>query len=137
VLPDGPPLVRALVHNQDITLVRERLAQIHVDLPQPGAALPATLLHGAPRASTALPSRALGEAAGGTVPLDPADSSGRTAREPLFPLDLQLQVPAAAAAAAAAPMGARVLVTFSHGPSSAAEMAWRLMRQTFLRHFER
>ncbi len=132
VLPSGAPLVRALVHNQDITLVRERLHGIQVQLPQGGTGVVATLAHATPRASTALPTRALGEAAGGSIVLDPADSSGRTAREPLFQLDLKL-----ADGAATAPVGARVLVTFTHGSASAAELLLRLLRQTFLRHFER
>ncbi len=132
VLPGGAPLVRALVHNQDITLVRERLHSVQVQLAQGGDAQQAALTQATPRATTSLPTRALGEAAGGSVPLDPADSSGRTAREPLFQLDLKL-----ADGTAQAPIGARVLVTFVHGSASAAELLLRGVRLTFLRHFER
>ncbi len=152
LITSNAPLVRALVHNQDIALVRDSLARnglagIFVQLPQGGPPQPATLLQATPRASTTLPTRALGEAAGGSIPLDPADSSGRTAREPLFQLDLQLQPQPSdgaahqpgqppAAAPARAPIGARVLVSFAHAPAPAAERALRLLRQTFLRYFD-
>ncbi len=131
VLPPGQPLVRALVHNQDIALLRENPGAIQVQLPHHGHAQVAQLAAQTPRASTALPTRALGESAGGAIALDPADRSGRTAREPLFQLDLRLPE------ASLAPIGARVLVTFSHGQASAAELALRFVRQSFLRHFER
>ncbi len=131
VLPSGQPLVRALVHNQDIALVREHPGTIQVQLPHRGDAQLALLTAQTPRASTALPTRALGETAGGSIALDAADRSDRTAREPLFQLDLKL------AEASLAPIGARVLVTFSHGHASAAELGLRFVRQSFLRHFER
>ena len=132
VLPEHAALIRVLVHNQDITLVRERLAGIQVQLPQGGPAQAAALLQATPRASTALPTRALGDGAGGSIALDPADSTGRTAREPFFQFDLKLT-----GGSAQAPVGARVLVTFAHGSAPAAELGLRYLRQTFLRHFER
>lgn len=136
VLPPGQPLVRALVHNQDIALVRDQLLRnqpgaIQVQLPHQGGAQRALLAAQTPLASTTLPTRALGESAGGSIALDAADSSGRTAREPLFQLDLRLPD------AGLAPIGARVLVTFSHAPASAAERGLRFLRQSFLRHFAR
>jgi putative peptide zinc metalloprotease protein len=141
VLPADAPLIRVLVHNQDIALVRERLLGIQVQLPQGGPRHSAALVQATPRASTALPTRALGDSAGGSIALDPADASGRTAREPLFQLDLKLAGGAPpsndATASLRAPVGARVLVTFAHGSASALELGWRLLRQTFLRHIER
>ena len=132
VLPEGAPLVRTLVRNEDIALVRERPGDIHVKLAHSGgAALRATLDTFVPKASTSLPTPALGDAAGGSIALDSSDASGRTSREPHFQIDLKL------APDAAAHIGARALVTFAHGDASAAELIGRYVRQSFLRHFER
>jgi putative peptide zinc metalloprotease protein len=131
VLPEGAPMVRALVRNEDIALVRERPGRIEVQLAHAGDARSATLGQAVPRASTQLPTRALGEAAGGSIALDASDPSGRTAREPHFQVDLKLQ------GAGEARIGARALVTFRHGEASAAELVGRFLRQSFLRYFEK
>jgi hypothetical protein len=80
-------------------------------------------------ASPALPSPALGESAGGPLPIDPSDRSGRTAREPLFQFDLRLP------AHVTAHVGARARVAFDHGHTTLASMVARHWRQAFLRHF--
>ena len=132
VLPDGAPLVRTLVRNEDISLVRERPGTIGVELAHAqGSTHGAVLDVAVPRASTSLPSAALGDAAGGSIALDASDSSGRTAREAFFQLDLKLQP------GTPAHIGARALVTFAHGDASAAELIGRFLRRLFLRHFER
>ncbi len=132
VLPDAPPLVRVLVRNVDIALVRERPGTIAVQLSHAdGAALSAVLDSAVPQASAHLPTAALGDAAGGSIALDPSDVSGKTAREPHFQLDLKLDT------GVRAHVGARAWVTFAHGEASAAELIGRFMRQSFLRHFER
>jgi putative peptide zinc metalloprotease protein len=130
VLSDGPALVRALVNHQDVALVHERAQDIQVWLPGLGSAQAAALTGQTPRASTALPSRALGQSAGGVVAQDSADRSGKTAQEALFQVDLRL------ATNTPAPIGSRVLVRFAHGEATAAKLGWRSLRQTFLRHFE-
>ena len=131
VLPAGAPMVRALVRNEDITLVRERPGAISVQLADLADARPASLDSAVPQASAHLPTRSLGEAAGGSIALDSTDPSGRTAREPHFQLDLKLQ------GVADARIGARALVTFRHGEATAAELVGRFLRQSFLRYFER
>ena len=132
VLPSGAPLVRALVRNADIALVRERPGEISVQLAHAdGTAHRAALDNAVPRATTSLPTAALGDAAGGSIAQDSADPSGRTAREPHFQVDLKLE------ANHAAHIGARALVTFAHGDASAVELTGRFLRQSFLRHFER
>ena len=132
VLPGGAPLVRALVRNEDIALVRERPGTVTVQLAQADAGpLPARLEGAVPKASASLPTPALGEGAGGSIPTDPGDSTGKTAREPHFQLDLKLEP------GAPAYIGARALVTFLHGEVSAAELTTRFVRQSFLRYFER
>jgi putative peptide zinc metalloprotease protein len=131
VLPAGAPMVRALVRNEDITLVRDRPGAISVQLADAADARLATLDGAVPQASAKLPTRSLGEASGGSIALDTSDPSGRTAREPHFQLDLKLQ------GAADARVGARALVTFRHGEASAAELVGRFLRQSFLRYFEK
>ncbi|MCC7101237.1 MAG: biotin/lipoyl-binding protein [Rubrivivax sp.] len=131
VLPPGAPLVRALVDNDDIEAVRTTPGAITVALARRGGLeLPARLAGGVPRASTALPSAALGEGAGGFIATDAADASGRTAREPRFSVDLRL------AAGGDARVGTLALVTFEHGRTHLAELLARLARRAFLRHFE-
>lgn len=132
VLPGGAPLVRALVRQEDVALVRQAGAEARVELAHgEGGLLPARLLLAAPGASLQLPSPALGEAAGGAVPLDPQDPDGLTAREPRFQFDLLL------AEGTPAHVGARARVVFDHGRAPLASLAWRGLRQAFLRHFER
>ncbi|MCI4429198.1 MAG: HlyD family efflux transporter periplasmic adaptor subunit [Burkholderiales bacterium] len=132
VLADDAPLVRTLVRNEDIALVRERPGVISVELAHADAgALHAVLDSAVPKATASLPTPALGDAAGGSITLDTSDKSGRTAREPFFQLDLKLD------AGTRAHVGARALVTFAHGDASAAEITGRFLRQSFLRYFER
>ena len=132
VLPEGAPLVRALVRNEDVALVREHPGVISVQLAHAdGTPLHAALGSAVPKASASLPTPALGDAAGGSIALDTSDASGRTAREPHFQIDVLLD------ANADAHIGARALVTFAHGEASAAELIGRFVRQSFLRHFER
>lgn len=132
VLPPGAPLVRALVGNDDIALVRQRRGPISVQLAHAGSeAVPAVLDAELPKATASLPSAALGDAAGGSIALDPTDPSGRTAREPRFQLALKL------ASGVDARIGARALVTFDHGEASAAALLARFVQQSFLRYFAR
>ena len=131
VLPAGAPLMRAMVRNEDIALVRELPGPISVTLAHAGGAtIGATLGAGSPQASATLPTPALGEGGGGSIPLDPADRDGRTAREPRFQIDLRLP------AGTAAHVGARALVVFGHGHASAARLFGQFVRRSFLRHFD-
>jgi hypothetical protein len=131
VLPTEAPLVRALVANDDIALVREVPGEVAVELAHAGGtSLPAVLERAVPQASTLLPTPALGEPAGGPVAVDPRDTSGRTAAEPRFEVDLRLP------SGAQAFIGARAMVTFRHGESTLAALLNRSLRRAFLRHFE-
>ena len=130
VVPDGPPLVRALVSNDDIGSVRALSEQAIVALPQGGPPINAQPELAVPQASAKLPSAALGEAAGGSIALDLTDKTGLTAREPRFRVDLRLP------ADVRAPIGARVLVTFDHGEASLVDLISAALRRGFLRHFD-
>lgn len=131
VLPPGAPLVRALVANDDIARVRARPGEISVRLAHgDGRPRPARLETDVPAAVTALPTAALGEAAGGPIALDPRDERGLTPRAPRFQYDLRLP-----AGTVAAP-GERAQVVFRHGEAPLSTLTGRWLRSAFLRHFE-
>ena len=130
VLPPGAARVRALVRNEDVARVRDRPGEIAVRLAHAGTtAVPAVVERAVPRASRELPSPALGSLAGGPLPTDPADRSGRTAAEPRFAFDLRLPE------GVDARVGTRVMVSFEHGRTVAATLLARRTRELFLRHF--
>lgn len=132
VLPETVSLVRALVRNEDIAAVREGLAgdgSVSVRLASGTASVEASVERAIPKATTSLPTRALGDAAGGSIELLADDASGLTAREPRFAFDLRLH------GASGARVGTRALATFDHGRATLAELAARLARRSFLKHF--
>ncbi len=136
VLPPGAPLVRALVANEDIALVRTLMhappGQIDVALAHAGGdTVGAQWLRSVPRASTELITPALGERAGGPIALDPADRDGKQAKEPRFEVELRLPE------GITAHVGARAWVTFRHGEATLAELTAQFLRRSFLRHFKR
>jgi putative peptide zinc metalloprotease protein len=130
VIDDAPPLVRALVSNEDIALVRSRPGQPRVHLAQGGEPIDARSHAAVPQASAALPSAALGDAAGGSLALDAADPKGLTAREARFQVDVELPP------GTRAPIGSRAMVTFEHGRYTAAEWVARMVRRSFLKHVQ-
>ncbi len=132
VLPPGAPLVRALVANEDIAVVRAQPGQIEVALAHAGGdTVAAQWLRSVPRASTELITPALGERAGGPIALDPNDREGRHAQEPRFEIELRLPE------GMTAHVGARAWVSFRHGEATLAELATQFLRRSFLRHFKR
>jgi putative peptide zinc metalloprotease protein len=130
VLTPGAPLVRALVANEDIALVRERPGRIDVALAGADDGLAAEWQRSVPRATRTLFTPALGAAAGGPIALDPTDAEGRTALDPRFEVELRLPHDTAA------PIGARAWVTFLHGDATLAQLASQTVRRAFLRHFK-
>ena len=132
VLAPGAPLVRALVRNEDVALVRDHVRSIQVALAHsPDGQTTGHLVAAVPRATKDLPSAALGDATGGSIALDGSDQTGRTALESRFQVDLQLED------GIDARVGARALITFRHPDASAAELVADFARRSFLRHFER
>jgi putative peptide zinc metalloprotease protein len=122
-------LVRAVVPQADIELVRERLEGVEVKLPgrvwQP---LVATMVREVPAASERLPSRALAVEGGGRFASDPS-AGGENPRslERLFQFDLALppgSVPEH--------FGSRVFVRFDHGAEPLGVQWWRRGRQLVL-----
>lgn len=139
ILPDGPPLVRAFVHNDHLGLVAgapgdgaRPAAAGRVHFAQGGAPVAAARTAAAVQASRELPSLALSEAFGGSIALDPSEAPPgapmRLAAEPRLRVDLQLPE------GVRAPVGARVLVEFDSGPITPARWMAAQLRRLFLRH---
>jgi putative peptide zinc metalloprotease protein len=129
VLPPGGARVRALVSNDDVARVREQPGAIAVQLAyRADQPLSASIERAVPQASRSLPSAAMGERAGGPLPIDASDTTGRTAAQARFAFDLRLPE------GADARVGARAMVSFEHGHAVAADVLLRKGREALLRH---
>ena len=107
------PRLRAVVRQDDIGRVQSDVRHLMARLVEHSAGLvPVRLTHVVPAATYQLPSAALGTAGGGDVPVDPADSSGRTTLARVFEVELTLPP------GISAHPGARAQVRFeySHAP---------------------
>jgi putative peptide zinc metalloprotease protein len=125
-------IVRVVVTQDDIELVRHKLSSIDVMLAhRPAPSYRARLAREVPGASDRLPSRALTEAGGGRFVADPRDTSGQIKTlQRTFQFDLELPPEAANAN-----FGSRVLVRFDHGYEPLVQQAYRRLRQLFLSRF--
>ena len=123
-------LVRAVVDEHDIALVREHTQSVEVLLTDhPAQALEAGLTRETPAATKTLPSPALGDRAGGSRITDPADKDGLKTLEPVFVVDLVLPPHATNR------VGGRAWVHFDHGAAPLAAQWARRVQQLFLKHF--
>jgi putative peptide zinc metalloprotease protein len=129
ITPETASLVRVVVPQADIELVRERLDEVEIKLPgrvwEPFAAW---LVREVPAASDRLPSRALAVEGGGRFASDPA-SGGDAPRtlQRLFQFDLALPEGLVREA-----YGSRVFVRFDHGWEPLGAQWWRRGRQLVL-----
>jgi putative peptide zinc metalloprotease protein len=130
VLPQKSPVIRVVVPEERIDLVRNHIRKISV---RPSWNIhrryTAELVRQVPAATTSIPSPALTIEGGGDVVLDPAAEYALTSLNPIFVLDLA--IPDAPAVTAWA--GARVHVRFDHGYESIGLKVWRSIRLLFLR----
>jgi putative peptide zinc metalloprotease protein len=128
VLPEGSKIIRTTVQQQDIDLVRNRLRRIEVKLAERSdATLAARLLREVPAGSEELPSKALGGAAGGALPVDPRDPHGTKTLQRVFQFDVELlssEIPIA--------FGSRAHVRFEHQWEPLGQQIWRRVRQLVL-----
>lgn len=132
VLDDSEATIRVVVSQNAIGLVRGRTEHVEVKLAgEPADTLPAVIRREVPAADDRLPSAALGTAGGGSIPVDPADSKGLKALQPVFQFELAL-----AEHAQAPHKGARVFVRFDHGAEPLFQRWYRRGRQLFLKHFD-
>lgn len=131
VLPPDIDVVRVLVGQDDVELVRGSLRAIAVRVAgEPGRSYQARLLREVPAASHTLPGKAFSTEGGGTVPLDPREHDKLRTLKRFFQFDIAIPPEAARAAA-----GSHVWVRFEHAPEPLARQAWRRIRQLLLSYF--
>ena len=131
VIQDSRRVVRAVVSQDDVDLVRNRLVRVDVRLAERVEdAYPAALVREVPAARDRLPSTALSSEGGGAIAADPRDPKGGKALASTFQFDLELppQVPSVS-------YGGRVYVRFVLQPEPLATQWYRRIRQAFLARF--
>ena len=130
VLTGGPAHVRLALLEEDFLRTRGRVRAVEVRLADaPRTVYAAQLAETAPGASMELPAPALGDRAGGPIPLDPADPTGLRTRVPVFLLDAevpQLQ---------ATTIGGRAWVKLVLPPQPLGWQWLAQVRQLFLKQF--
>lgn len=131
VIQDARKIVRIVVSQDDVDLVRNRVQSIQVRLRERvGSIYPATILRAVPAAKDYLPSAALSSAGGGAIAADPRDpASGKTLQR-MFQFDLALP--------ADVPIpnyGGRAYVRLELDPEPLAVQWGRRLRQLFLERF--
>ncbi|QKS29610.1 MAG: PqqD family peptide modification chaperone [Candidatus Accumulibacter similis] len=132
-IDSGPPrLVRVVVGQDDIALVRERRTRVEFKLADRlDRTADARLLREVPGGHEQLPSRALSLAGGGPHATDPRDTEGLRTLQRLFQFDLELPPEAGSPE-----IGTRVFVRFHHHAEPLATQWGRRLRQLFLARFD-
>ncbi len=131
VVQDAPRIVRVVVSQDDIDLVRERLVRTEVRAAQRiEQVYPARVVREVPAAREYLPSTALSSEGGGVIAADPRDPRSGKTLTTNFQYDLALppEVPSLA-------YGGRVYVRFSFQPEPLGLQWHRRIRQVFLERF--
>jgi putative peptide zinc metalloprotease protein len=130
VVSPSTAIVRVLVSQDDVDLVRARTERVEVKLARRlGETLEASLRREVPAASARLPNAALSTLGGGVVATDPRKPDTPTALAPWF--EFELELPAERSRA----LGERVYVRFEHGSEPLGWRALRAMRQLFMKQF--
>jgi putative peptide zinc metalloprotease protein len=124
-------IVRAIVSQQDIDLVRNQTRRVDVRLAEHlDASLPSALKRLVPSASDQLSSAALGTQGGGRAVVDPGDREGRKTLQKYFQVDVELPL-----ADRKLHVGGRAYVRFDHGWEPLGFQWYRRARQLFLARF--
>ncbi len=131
-LLSGPPhLVRVVVTQDDIALVRDRLTAVEVKITDRLAqTFPARVLREVPGGHDQLPNKALALTGGGPHATDPRDTNGLKSLQRLFQFDLALPEEIGHLE-----VGTRVYVRFRHHAEPLGEQWARRLRQLFLARF--
>jgi len=120
-------IVRAIVPQSDIGLLRQKVEKVEVRLSERlGHAIPVAIARATPAGSRTLPSRALGAAGGGSIAVQ-YDEEGLTAIEKVFQVDLALPEHFKTQG-----IGERAYVRFEHGAEPLATQWFRSIRQLLL-----
>jgi putative peptide zinc metalloprotease protein len=131
VVDTGSIVIRTLVAQDDIDLIRSELVSIEVrPAERVGKKFSARIKRMIPGANEELPSPVLSIEGGGEIPLDPREPKGRKALQKLFQVDLELM-----AASTTVNAGGRVLVRFDYGTRPLGLQLYRQVRQLFLSRF--
>ncbi|WP_162918711.1 M50 family metallopeptidase [Taklimakanibacter deserti] len=129
VLPPASRIVRAAIGQDDIALIRGQLRHTSVRLAaRPEETLSARIVREVPTARDELPSKALGGAGGGALPVDPRDEQGTKTLRRVFQVDIELVSDTLPSAA----FGSRVYVRFDHPWEPVGQQLWRRTRQLLL-----
>ena len=121
-------IVRAVVPQSDIGLVRKQVSQVEIRLAERlGKTVDVRIIRETPAGTTALPSRALGAAGGGSIAIRTNDDGGLTAAEKVFQVDLGLPEDLKITG-----VGERAYVRFDHGAEPLASQWLRSGRQLLL-----
>jgi len=131
ILAAPPRVVRAVVSQDDIALVRNSLAGVEVKITDRlDETYPAKLVREVPSGQDQLPNKALSLEGGGLHGTDPRDPDGLKSLERLFQFDLELPE-----GVGELQLGTRVHVRFRHAPEPLASQWGRRLRQLFLSRF--
>ncbi|HEY8066885.1 MAG TPA: PqqD family peptide modification chaperone [Methylosinus sp.] len=129
VVAHGDPVVRVVVPQSDIDLVRSRTTTVEVRfVGRIDRVVHAVVEREAPAALDELPSLALSRRGGGDIALDPTRTDAPRALESQFHIDLRV-----APQEERMNIGERVFVRFDHGGEPIALRLWRASRQLLLR----
>jgi len=121
------PVLRVALGQDEAAQVRQGVRAVQVRLAEaPGHAWTGRLLREAPAAVDALPGAALGDRAGGPVPVDPRDADGLRPARPIWVVDVALDD----AGGPAPRPGGRAWVRLDFGAASLGAQGWRWVRQT-------
>ena len=129
VVGEAASSVRVALPHAQVAQVRDQTRRVEVRLSRGlDRALPASIARIVPAATEQLPSAALGGAGGGPFAVDPEDSKGTHALEPVFLVDLSL-----APGETVPELGGRAHVRFEHEAEPAVVQGWRALRRLFLK----
>ncbi len=130
--PEGGRVVRATVTQDDIGLVRTQLRRAEVQVAgHPDQVFTTQIVREVPSGRDTLPSKALGTAGGGAVPVDPRDTKGLRTLRRTFQIDIVLPPGAPGDA-----FGTRVHVRLEHEWEPVGEQVYRRVRQLLLSRLE-
>lgn len=125
------PIVRVVVDQDDIELVREKTDDIRLRIASRFQEIySAEIKREIPSVTNRLPSLVLSTVGGGGIALDPTDPEKGKALERIF--QLELRVPQIGQAPL---IGERVYIKFDHGHEAIATRLYRSIRQQFLKIF--
>ncbi len=129
--PSDHLTVRAVVSQDDIGLLRERIRRVNVlQTTWDGRQYEAELSRAVPGGTQKLLTAALGTAGGGAFAVDPRDPNGLETLERVFEFELILPADAPTGF-----LGNRVYVRFDHGFEPVGLQIYRSLRQLLLRQF--